>query len=170
MAWKIGICDDLAADRDYLSALVRAWAGSREVQVEVRCFTSAEEFLFRYGEEKLFSVLDRAAHKLERNERVLTFTQGGEMVRIPIHQIRYAEVFGNYVTIHAAEDVTVKMTLGELEWELDDRFYRVSRSVVVDLTRVRRVTRQELRLSDGTVLPLSRGAYDGVNRAIIDMR
>lgn len=121
-------------------------------------------------EEKLFSVLDRAAEKLAKNEKVLTLESGGEMVRVPIYQIRYADVFGNYVTIHAQTDVTVKMPLGKLEKILDERFYRVGRSAVVNLTQISRVTKTEIRLSDGTVLPLPRGAYDGVNRAIINMR
>lgn len=120
--------------------------------------------------EKLFSVLDRAAEKLMRNEKVLNFEVGGEMVRVPIYQIRYAEVFGNYVTVHAASDVHIKMTLGEIEKQLDDRFYRVGRSAVVNLTQISRVTRTEIVLADGTAIPLPRGAYDGVNRAIINMR
>lgn len=65
-------------------------------------------------EQKLLSVLDRAAEKLSKNEKVLNFEIGGEMVRVPIYQIRYADVFGNYVTIHATTDVTIKMTLTEL--------------------------------------------------------
>ena len=121
-------------------------------------------------EEKLWAVLDRAAGKIAKNEKVLHFSLGGEMVRIPVYRIRYADVFGNYVTIHAQSDVTVKMTLGELEKQLDDRFYRVGRSVLVNLTQISRVTKGEIRLSDGTALPLPRGAYDGVNRAIINMR
>lgn len=120
--------------------------------------------------EKLFSVLDRAAEKLMRNERVLNFEVGGEMVRVPIYQIRYAEVYGNYVTVHAASDIHIKMTLGEIEKQLDDRFYRVGRSAVVNLTQISRVTRTEIVLADGTAIPLPRGAYDGVNRAIINMR
>lgn len=121
-------------------------------------------------EEKLWAVLDRAAGKIAKNEKVLHFSLGGEMVRIPVYRIRYADVFGNYVTIHGQSDVTVKMTLGELEKQLDDRFYRVGRSVLVNLTQISRVTKGEIRLSDGTALPLPRGAYDGVNRAIINMR
>ena len=120
--------------------------------------------------EKLFSVLDRAAEKLMRNEKVLNFEVGGEMVRVPIYQVRYAEVFGNYVTVHAASDIHIKMTLGEIEKQLDDRFYRVGRSAVVNLTQISRVTRTEIVLADGTAIPLPRGAYDGVNRAIINMR
>ena len=121
-------------------------------------------------EEKLCSVLDRAAEKLAKNERVLHLELSGEMVRVPIYQIRYAEVFGNYVTIHALADCTVKMTLGRLEEQLDDRFYRAGRSVLINLTQISRVSRTEIRLVDGTAIPLPRGAYDGINRAIIGMR
>ena len=121
-------------------------------------------------EEKLRSVLGRAAEKLAKNETVLKLEAGGEMVRVPIYQIRYADVCGNYVTVHALTEVTVKMPLGELEKQLDERFYRVGRSALVNLTQISRVTRTEIRLSDGTALPLPRGAYEGVNRAIINMR
>ena len=122
------------------------------------------------NEEKLCLVLDRAAEKLAKNERVLNFEVSGEMVRVPIYQIRYADVLGNYVTVHALTDVTVKMTLGDLEKQLDERFYRVGRSALVNLTQISRVTRAEIRLNDGTAIPLPRGAYEGVNRAIINMR
>lgn len=122
------------------------------------------------NEEKLCLVLDRAAEKLAKNEQVLNFEVSGEMVRVPIYQIRYADVLGNYVTVHALTDVTVKMTLGELEKQLDERFYRVGRSALVNLTQISRVTRAEIRLNDGTAIPLPRGAYEGVNRAIINMR
>lgn len=121
-------------------------------------------------EEKLCSILDRAAEKIAKNEKVINFEIGGEMVRIPVHQIRYAAVFGNYVTIYASTDVTVKMTLGELEKQLDERFHRVGRSTIVNLTQISRVTKTEIKLDDGTAISIPRGAYDGVNRAIINMR
>lgn len=111
-------------------------------------------------EEKLRSVLDRAAEKVTKNERVLHFESGGEMVRVPIYQIRYADVLGNYVTVHARMDVTVKMTLGELEKQLDECFYRVGRSALVNLTQISRVTKTEIKLSDGIAIPLPRGAYE----------
>ena len=115
-------------------------------------------------------MLARAAEKISKNEKVLSFETSSEMVRVPIYQIRYADVHGNYVTIHALSDVTVKMTLGELEKQLDERFYRAGRSAIINLTQISRVTRTEVRLSDGTAIPLPRGAYNGINRAIIDMR
>lgn len=232
MNYKIAICDDSDADRQYISAIVSRWAKRAGHTVQLALFASAEGFLFHYAEksdydillldiemgamdgvtmakklrrdndaiqivfitgysdyiaegyevaalhylmkpvaeDKLFTVLDRAAEKLTKNERILTLEINGEMVRVPIYQIRYADVYGNYVTIHARETLKVKMTLGELEKQLDDRFYRVSRSVVVNLTQISRVTKTEIRLSDGLSIPLPRGAYDGVNRAIINMR
>ena len=173
MNYKIAICDDSDADRNYVSDLAARWAANRGHTVQIAQFPSAENFLFRYAEEndydillldiemghmdgvtmakklrrdndtvqivfitgysdyisegyevaalhylmkpvkedKLCSVLDRAAEKLSKNEKVLHFQIGGEMFRVPIHQIRYAEVTGNYVTIHAAQCLTVKMTL-----------------------------------------------------------
>ena len=232
MKYKIAICDDSDADRQYVLNMVNAWAAQTSHVVHTDTFSSAENFLFHYSEEndydillldiemeamdgvtmakqlrksndtvqivfitgysdyisegyevaalhylmkpvkeeKLCSVLDRATEKLARNEKVLNLESGGEMVRVPVYQIRYADVFGNYVTIHASSDVTVKMTLGELEKQLDERFYRAGRSCVVNLTQISRVTRTEIKLSDGTAIPLPRGAYDGINRAIINMR
>ena len=121
-------------------------------------------------EEKLFSVLERAIEKINKNDVVLNMDSANGMVRVPIYQIRFAEVFGNYVTIHANDEVVVKMTLNEVDKLLDERFYRVGRSVLVNLNEVSRVTKTEIKLLDGTSIHLPRGAYDGVNRAIISMR
>ena len=118
--------------------------------------------------EKLAAVLDRALDKLRRNGRALLLDVGGEMVRIPLYQIRWLEVRHNYVTIHAQEDYSVKRTLGEMERELDDGFFRAGRSFIVNLRYIRRVARSEVELSDGERVPLSRGYYEPLNRALID--
>ncbi len=118
-------------------------------------------------EEKLFAVLDRAVEKLHSNQRTLLLELPGEVVRLPVYQIRSAEVQGNYVTIHAKTDCTVKMTLSELEAQLDDNFFRLGRSALVNLGCVTRVSKTAVTLNDGTVLPLPRGAYERINRAII---
>lgn len=229
MTYKMAICDDSAADREYVSNRVQHWAAEAGHAVCIQAFPSAESFLFHYAEEsdydillldiemggmdgvtmakqlrqnndavqiifitgysdyiaegyevsalhylmkpvkedKLSAVLTRAAEKLAKNEIFLTFEVGGEMMRVPIYQIRYADVRGNYVTVHAQSDVTVKMTLGELEKRLDGCFHRVGRSALVNLSMISRVTKTEIKLCDGTALPLPRGAYEPLNRAII---
>ncbi len=232
MSYRIAIVDDSAADAAFVQQILNGWAQKNQLNIQAEGFSSAENFLFRYAEdkawdillldvemgdmdgvtmakkvrrdnetvqivfitgysdyiaegyevaalhylvkpvkeEKLHAVLDRAAEKLAKNEKVLHFEVGGEMVRLPIYQIRYADVQSNYVTIHGQTDVTVKMTLGDLEKQLDERFYRVGRSAIVNITQISRVTKTEIRLTDETAIPLPRGAYEGVNRAIINMR
>lgn len=118
-------------------------------------------------EDKLLAVLDRAAEKQKQNERCLNLELSGEMVRIPFYEIRYLDVRQNYVTIHGKSEYTIKRTLGDFEKELDDRFFRVGRAMILNLKYIQRVTKTEVRLSDGTVLPLPRGAYEPLNRAII---
>ena len=117
--------------------------------------------------EKLLTVLDRAMEKRKQEERCLNLEAYGEMVRIPFYEIRYLDVHQNYVTVHTKADYTVKRTLGDFEKELDDRFFRVGRGMILNLKYIQRVTKTEVRLSDGTVLPLPRGAYEPLNRAII---
>ena len=117
--------------------------------------------------EKLFEVLNRATEKLEKNERILTLSLSGEMVRIPLHEIAYIDVNGNYITLHGKEDYTVKKTLGDIQKELDERFFKVGRSCIVNLNMVQRVTKTDCYLSNGSSLPLPRGAYESLNRAII---
>lgn len=121
-------------------------------------------------EEKLFVVLDRAVERLHKNTKVLTLETAEEMVRVPLYQVSALEVQRNYVTVHARQDYTVKKSLSELMEQLDERFFRVGRSAVVNLNDISRVTRSDIYLTDGRIIPLPRGAYDKLNRAIIHMK
>ncbi len=118
-------------------------------------------------EEKLFAVLDRAWEKQKQNGKCLNLELSGETVRVPVYEIRYLEVRRNYVTVHGKSEYTVKRTLSDFERELDSRFHRVGRSFLVNLTCIRRVTKTDIHLTDGSVLPLPRGAYEPLNRALI---
>lgn len=118
-------------------------------------------------EEKLCGVLNRAMERLKNRERELTLATPEGIVRIPLAEIRYLEVMGNYVTIHGRESCSVKRTLSQLEELLDERFYRIHRSYIVNLQLVKKCTRTEVILKDDTALPLSRRNYEGLNRAMI---
>lgn len=118
-------------------------------------------------EEKLYHVLDRAVERITFLEKSLLFVLHGEMVRIPLHEIRYLEVRKNYVTIHAQEDYEIKQTLYELEKNLDDGFCRTGRSFIVNLHYIKKITKKDVILEDGTEIPLSRGLYHSINQAMI---
>ena len=99
-------------------------------------------------EEKLSAVLERAVEKLCKNEKVLNLENAGELLRIPVYQIRYIDA-----------DMLAE----------DERFFRVGRSAVVNLSCISKVTKKDIYLNDGSVVPLPRGAYEKVNQAIIRM-
>ena len=118
-------------------------------------------------EDKLFEVLDRAASKIKENAACLTVEYSGELVRIPFYEIKYMDVDKNYVTIHSKEDYRIKATLGEMETKLPENFFRIGRSAIVNLNCIRRVTKTDAVLTDGSMIQLPRGSYDKLNRAII---
>lgn len=120
--------------------------------------------------EKLSATLDRALERLHRNERSLCLETAGGMVRTPLYSIKYIDVQRNYATVHTNEEITVRRTLSQLAGELDERFFRLGRSAVINLYAVRKVTKTDVYLEDGTVLPLPRGCYDPLNRALIEMK
>jgi len=122
----------------------------------------------------LFPLLDRAVSRLKDNEKVMLVRCGDESIRIPLYEIRYLEVVGNYVTIYGDGEYKVKATLSYFERELGELgelgglFLRIGRSYIVNLKCVRKVSKVELTLMDGTVLLLPRGADKKVNQAIIE--
>ena len=116
---------------------------------------------------KFFSVLERAKEILLRQEQKIRLSVSGEIVQVPLYEIKYIEVRGNYVTVHAKEDFTVKSTLGEIEKQLDASFFRTGRAYILNLGFIRRVSKIQVELSGGEIIPLPRGAYKALNQAII---
>ena len=117
--------------------------------------------------EKLEGVLCRAVERIGMQEKALLLQSGGEMVRIPLYEIRFMEVQKNYVTIHGKEDYSMKSTLREMGKDLDGRFFQAHRSYIVNLSFVKKITKSTVVLKDGTVIPLARGLYDKINQAFI---
>lgn len=118
--------------------------------------------------EKLFSVLNRAVEKLKRDGQSLLLELPEELVRVPLFEVEYLEVRQNYVTVHTVSNAyTVKKTLTAMEQELDDRFFRVGRSYIVNLSKVQKASKREAVLLSGAAIPLPRGGYETLNQAII---
>ena len=103
------------------------------------------------SQEKIDSVLDRAVERLKTADAVLLVESGGEVLRLPLKEIRFI----------------VRGTLSELEAKLDEAFVRVGRSYLVNLNYVRRIGKTELILNTGEKLPVPRGSYKKLNEAFI---
>lgn len=93
--------------------------------------------------------------------------EGGQR-RVPRRDVRYLEAQGHRVWVDTAEGrLEVKASLASLAEGLGADFAAPHRSYRVNLRYVERVTRTECLLEDGTRLPVSRGAWEKLNRAFI---
>lgn len=117
--------------------------------------------------EKLKEVLDKAVHRIDRQEHPLCLMVEGEMIYLPLHTIRYISVQQNYVTIYGRTEYTIKKTLTEVGKLLDERFFRLGRSYMVNLNSIYSISRKEVLLKTGEKLPLPRGYYESINQAMI---
>ena len=119
-------------------------------------------------EDKLFSVLDRAAKLISDREKVLVITENKISEKIPLHKIIYIEAQQNYVVIHAVDgEHRTRAALSAIEKQLDDGFFRTGKSFIVGMRYVSSISRTEITLDDGAHIPLGRGLYDSAQRAFI---
>jgi DNA-binding LytR/AlgR family response regulator len=96
-----------------------------------------------------------------RSVEQLAVHSGRTIVLLPLHEINWLETHMKSVRIHLADQThLVRGTLSEMEGRLPDRFMRVHREAIVNLTRVKEVVpwRDDFRLVlyDGSVVPLGR--------------
>ncbi|MBR4742748.1 MAG: LytTR family transcriptional regulator, partial [Oscillospiraceae bacterium] len=90
-------------------------------------------------------------------------------VRLTEREIRCVEVFLHYIVVRTdAGDYRMKESLGDFAGRLSADFFRIHRSVLVNLRRIVKITRTDVTLDSGDVLPIARGKYDAVNRAFIE--
>ena len=119
--------------------------------------------------EKLTQVLTKAAEKLSVEPPSVVISCEGETVKLHEPDILYVEAFLHYISIHTAKrEYRIKESISSFAERLTDDFFRIHRSYLVSLKAVTRISRTEVTLEGGTLLPLARGKYDAVNRAFIE--
>lgn len=119
-------------------------------------------------EEKLRQVLDRAARRLLCEPPFILINTEGQTIKLYEREIYYVEAFLHYICFVTREGTfRVREKISEAEQRLSDAFFRPHRSYLISLAFVKRITRSEVYMEDGSRLPLARGKYDGINRAYI---
>lgn len=119
--------------------------------------------------ENLFPLLDLILERIGQNSRYLVLEVDGEQRRVDEDSIFYIEAQRHTVLVEtAAGPVTVKTTLAALAHQLGADFTPTHRSFLVNLRHVERVGRTECLLEGGHSVPVSRGAWEKLNRAFID--
>ncbi len=118
--------------------------------------------------DKLFEVLSRAVEAVSSQPRFFLLPVGKEVVRVREQDILYAEAQGHYMQLYTTcGEHRLRMTIGELEGRLGDAFFKCSRSFLVGLSHISRMTKTAVILDNGTELPLAKGLYDSLGAALI---
>ena len=120
--------------------------------------------------EKLEAALDRAFDRAGREEPVLVVESAGEISRVPLTRICFLEARGHDTLVTLADGTRLVSTRGiaQMEAELakvSGLFLKTHRSYLVSLPHVRRITRRDVEMDTGDVLPIARGRWEELNRA-----
>ncbi|MBS7576911.1 MULTISPECIES: LytTR family DNA-binding domain-containing protein [unclassified Enterococcus] len=99
---------------------------------------------------------------------------GGRIYKFPKNDIIWCEVFGDYTTIHLANEKYVfRKTLSQLEIELPERqFVRVSRSTLVNMDYIMKIEssfsgNMQAILKTNTAVQISRKYWKNIKQRIL---
>lgn len=121
------------------------------------------------SQEKLFSVLSKAAERLAEEPPSVLINCDGEVIKLPERDILFVESALHYVSIRtASREYRIKESLSSFSQKLSEDFYHAHRSYYVSLKHIVRISRTSLTLDGGWEIPLSRGKYDDINRKYIE--
>ncbi len=113
---------------------------------------------------RLFEVCERAAERIcerEQKPRCFTVRIGSAVREIRVDELSFAEGAGHKVILHLHnERLEYYAKMGELEQLLCERFFRIHKGYLVNLSEVEAYNRTEVTLVGGVRLPLSRYKYD----------
>lgn len=145
--------------------------GDRDYALEGYKVGAVRYLLKPYREEDLIEALECVDEKVqkEKKEEYYCLNYMGEFVRIKLSDIFSVEVQGHYLSIKTGEkEYSYKESMKNIRTGLpEDRFIPASRSALVNLQKVERITRKECILSNGSVISVSRSCYDPLNMAFV---
>ena len=115
---------------------------------------------------KLFEVLSKFINKPK--DTFLTLNINRENILIPLRNIVYIESSLHYVEVHTYDELfRAKISLFKIAEMLDESFFKCTRSYIVNLRHIRRISKAEVLLANGFTVPLGRGLYNDINKAFI---
>lgn len=118
--------------------------------------------------DKLYPVFDRAVDNLSYRQRSVLLNISEGDIKLSLADIVYIEADKMYLMVHTMKETyRVRMTLTKMTELLDDTFFKVHRSYIVGLKYVKKITHTDVHMSDGSLVPISRGMYQEVHEALI---
>lgn len=121
--------------------------------------------------ERLFAVCARAAERLREREQApqcFTVRIGSAVREIRIDELSFVEGAGHKMILHLHNKrLECYAKMGDLEHLLCERFFRIHKGYLVNLSEVEAYDRTEVTLVGGARLPLSRYKYDAFAKAYL---
>lgn len=118
--------------------------------------------------EKLFKMIDLTIQLSNNNERFFTFENKQGAFRIKFSDILYFESFGHYLRISTKSgDYEFKSTMSEVMEQISEaRFIQVHRSYIINYDNTSHIKYEEITMSNGYVVPVSRDRRKEVRNRI----
>lgn len=119
--------------------------------------------------DKLDAALERFLHK--NAVPGLCFTTPKGLLHVQISEILYFEIYGHEITIHKTDGQkeTCTGTLKDLEELLPPMtFVRPHRSYLVNFDHISEISRYQIRLFSGDIIPISKNLYNSIQNKFID--
>ena len=123
-------------------------------------------------EEKFAKVFSRAVAQIgtarEKPGRVLTLQSANTSKTVPLDSIYYIESSNHKVELHLKNgEFVCYAKIGDLELELQDQFFRIHKSYLVNLSYVAGYSKTEVTLTNGKRLLLSKYKYQDFVKAYL---
>ena len=114
--------------------------------------------------------MERFLRTLNSGGKQLMITHKNEQHIINLSKILYCEVINRKINLHLDSGNIVEYygKISELEQKLGDDFFKSHRSYLVNLKYITSCNSNEITLSSGEKLPLSRGRKDALMSALIN--
>ncbi|MBO4636928.1 MAG: response regulator transcription factor [Clostridiales bacterium] len=109
---------------------------------------------------------------LIKKDNKITLTKDGEELVFPVKDLIYAEARNNCVRfVFTREEQEVRMKLGDaydMLRQAGGTFYKIHRSYIVNLARIKKVNTTDVLTDRGELLPIARGKAPDVKKALLE--
>ena len=131
---------------------------------------SALHYLLKpVNENKLYATLDKAYKNITQDKKFLIVNSDNKDCRILFDDILYVEAIKHCVEIVTIDGkhYEVRQSIGSIEEQLDNSFFRCQRSFIVMLKHIKYISKKDVLLDSGITITLSRNVYQNLYRAFI---
>lgn len=124
------------------------------------------------NKEDLYFCLDKTLERINNNDKktILIIETAKKTIKLGYDEIYYCIMFSPYIDIHtSSEKLTLRKKISDMEEILPSKYFvRCHRSYIVNVKHIKSITKNDVLLENGNIIPISRGKYKEINNAFID--